>query len=207
MGTHGASGFREFFIGTNAFAVVKHAPCPVLTVPPNRKWESFSNILFPVRNTARAWRSMPSCARSSAATTPRYWYWGCPETSRPASKNWVDDNVRRLKSDLSYDGVIWRTQMLEPTDRAAAEVLETAARERRTSLPSPPAWITTSGTFSSGRTRSKSSTTPKYPCSASGPSPPNDARQAIQSIQADYGPAVSGIAYPRAGLVQSAQTL
>ncbi|MEP7142965.1 MAG: universal stress protein [Ferruginibacter sp.] len=54
MGTHGSSGFRETLIGLNAFNVVKNAACPVLTVPPEKKWESFKKILFPVRPTPSA---------------------------------------------------------------------------------------------------------------------------------------------------------
>lgn len=49
MGTHGISGIREFFIGSNAYSVVKHAPCPVLTVPPGKPVEGFKNIIFPIR--------------------------------------------------------------------------------------------------------------------------------------------------------------
>jgi len=49
MGTHGSLGYRESFIGLNAFNVVKRADCPVLTIPPQKKWNSFKKILFPVR--------------------------------------------------------------------------------------------------------------------------------------------------------------
>ncbi|MBL7862212.1 MAG: universal stress protein [Cyclobacteriaceae bacterium] len=49
MGTHGASGLREFFMGSNAYRVVKNAPCPVLTLPGNNQWLDFKKILFPVR--------------------------------------------------------------------------------------------------------------------------------------------------------------
>jgi nucleotide-binding universal stress UspA family protein len=49
MGTQGASGHRDFFIGSNAYNVVKNSVCPVLTIPPEKKWESFKKILFPVR--------------------------------------------------------------------------------------------------------------------------------------------------------------
>lgn len=49
MGAHGTTGYRESFIGINAFNVVKNASCPVLTVPSHKKWESFKKILFPVR--------------------------------------------------------------------------------------------------------------------------------------------------------------
>jgi len=52
MGTHGASGFREFFIGSNAYAVIKNTTIPVLTVPGNRQVKEFKKILFPMRATA-----------------------------------------------------------------------------------------------------------------------------------------------------------
>ncbi len=32
MGTHGASGFEEMVIGSNAYRVVVHAPCPIITI-------------------------------------------------------------------------------------------------------------------------------------------------------------------------------
>ncbi|HEX6846462.1 MAG TPA: universal stress protein [Chitinophagaceae bacterium] len=49
MGTHGTSGFREFFIGSTVQKVIKIAACPVLTIPPNKKWLNFKTILFPIR--------------------------------------------------------------------------------------------------------------------------------------------------------------
>lgn len=49
MGSHGASGYRDGFMGTNAYTVMKYAPCPVLTVPPQKKWNVFRRVLYPVR--------------------------------------------------------------------------------------------------------------------------------------------------------------
>ena len=51
MGTHGASGAREFFIGTNAHAVIKNTSIPVLTIPGKKKVKDFKRILFPLRTT------------------------------------------------------------------------------------------------------------------------------------------------------------
>ncbi len=31
-GTHGVTGFEEFWIGSNAYRIVTYAPCPVITV-------------------------------------------------------------------------------------------------------------------------------------------------------------------------------
>jgi nucleotide-binding universal stress UspA family protein len=49
MGSHGASGYRDGFIGNNTYNVIKHAACPVLSVPQKRKLNSFKKILFPIR--------------------------------------------------------------------------------------------------------------------------------------------------------------
>lgn len=49
MGSHGASGYRDGFIGNNTYNVIKHAVCPVLSVPQKRKLSSFKKILFPIR--------------------------------------------------------------------------------------------------------------------------------------------------------------
>ena len=49
MGTYGASGPRQGFVGTNTYNVFKHAHCAVLAVPGSRKWTQFRRILFPVR--------------------------------------------------------------------------------------------------------------------------------------------------------------
>jgi nucleotide-binding universal stress UspA family protein len=46
MGTHGSSGLREFFIGSNAEKVVRKAPCPVLTVKHEISLEETRKIIF-----------------------------------------------------------------------------------------------------------------------------------------------------------------
>ena len=49
MGSHGASGIREFFIGSTAQKVIKISSCPVLTIPSSQKWSNFKKVLFPIR--------------------------------------------------------------------------------------------------------------------------------------------------------------
>jgi nucleotide-binding universal stress UspA family protein len=51
MGTHGTSGFVEFFIGSNAYKVVTSSDCPVITVQTHATKVSFSNILLPIDNS------------------------------------------------------------------------------------------------------------------------------------------------------------
>jgi len=51
MGTHGASGFQEHIIGSNAYKVVSSAPCPVMTVQTHAKKLGFHNIVLPIDNS------------------------------------------------------------------------------------------------------------------------------------------------------------
>lgn len=50
MGTHGASGWNEFFLGSNAMSTIKECSCPVLTIPPSFKKRTFDSVLYPIRN-------------------------------------------------------------------------------------------------------------------------------------------------------------
>jgi len=51
MGTHGVSGLKEFFMGSNSFRVVMDAACPVLTIRPTVKKTGFSKIAIPIDNS------------------------------------------------------------------------------------------------------------------------------------------------------------
>ncbi|MBD80808.1 MAG: hypothetical protein CL840_17970 [Crocinitomicaceae bacterium] len=46
MGTTGASGLKEFFVGSNAASVILDVNLPTLTVPFNAKFEGISKIVF-----------------------------------------------------------------------------------------------------------------------------------------------------------------
>lgn len=46
MGTHGASGVKEFIIGSNAEKVVRHATCPVLTIKNAIKKDDIKSVVF-----------------------------------------------------------------------------------------------------------------------------------------------------------------
>ncbi len=48
MGTHGVTGIKEFFIGSNAYRVVSESPCPVIVVQSHAKEIGFKNIVLPI---------------------------------------------------------------------------------------------------------------------------------------------------------------
>ena len=59
-GTHGASGFEEFWIGSNAFKIVTYATCPVITV--RHDWpvkKNLDKILLPIDGSAETIQKLP----------------------------------------------------------------------------------------------------------------------------------------------------
>jgi nucleotide-binding universal stress UspA family protein len=52
MGTHGVSGFEEFFSGSNSFRVVTESPCPVISVQTHSQKIGFHEKLLPIDNSA-----------------------------------------------------------------------------------------------------------------------------------------------------------
>ena len=48
MGTHGISGFEEFWLGSNAYRVVCKAPCPVMTIRYGFRKKKITKIVLPI---------------------------------------------------------------------------------------------------------------------------------------------------------------
>jgi nucleotide-binding universal stress UspA family protein len=51
MGTHGAKGFEEYFIGSNAHKTVSITSCPVITIQTHAQKIGFENIVLPIDNS------------------------------------------------------------------------------------------------------------------------------------------------------------
>lgn len=126
MGSHGASGFREFFIGTTAYDVVRHAPCPVLTVPPGREWTSFSKVIFPVRNVTQPLEKYAFLRKIIRGNRSEMIVVGVPDSDTANATNLVEENIRQLQSELKDDQVTCQFEMLEPGGNAAGNVLRKA---------------------------------------------------------------------------------
>lgn len=62
MGTHGISGFEEYWAGSNAYKVVSNAPCPVLTVRNGFPCKAISKIVAPIDISKESRLKMASVA-------------------------------------------------------------------------------------------------------------------------------------------------
>lgn len=62
-GTNGVSGFKERWEGSNAFRIVSHAICPVVTIKYNFVPQSLRRIVVPIDNTDRTRLKIPIVAK------------------------------------------------------------------------------------------------------------------------------------------------
>ncbi len=207
MGTHGATGFREFFIGTNAYAVVKHAPCPVLTIPPGKKWLTFAKILFPVRDTKAALEKYSFLRRIIRHNKATLHVLGIPDSGKSDAVDWVAKKIEELKTELEDDAVVFQTEILKPTARAAADVLA-RAKEQETDLIAITANLDQDiRDFFIGPYSQQIVNHASVPVLSIRPTPlPSDAQKVVQSMREEYGPLMPGLTlqYPRLAIhVQS----
>ena len=62
-GTHGTSGFDEFWMGSNAYKIVAHAECPVITLRSDEDYSKpINNILVPLDSTRETRQKVPFAA-------------------------------------------------------------------------------------------------------------------------------------------------
>jgi len=59
MGTHGVTGFQEFWMGSNAYKVVTQAHCPVLTMKEEVNPTEFKKIILPIDTSFESRQKVP----------------------------------------------------------------------------------------------------------------------------------------------------
>jgi nucleotide-binding universal stress UspA family protein len=108
IGSHGASGFREGFMGSNAYGVIKYASCPVLTIPPVKKYTGFKRVLFPIRPVSGAlMRYGIACNFLSMHATMQVLGLSYLKLERETSV--LDKIVEEIKEQLEEDKIIANT--------------------------------------------------------------------------------------------------
>jgi len=101
MGTHGASGFEEYFLGTNAHRVVNLAPCPVLTVQKFAKKVGFKNIVMPVDNDLHSRQKVNNVIELATTYKSTVHILGLLETDDEA----IDEKKFEIKLDSVEDAI------------------------------------------------------------------------------------------------------
>lgn len=86
MGTHGASGIEEYWIGSNAYRVVKYSSCPVITIRYGYTNKSLKKIVLPIDITIYARARIPFIADFALQVGAEIHVLAVHETDKPEIK-------------------------------------------------------------------------------------------------------------------------
>jgi len=116
MGTHGISGQREFFMGSEAYRVVKNASCPVLTIPGNWDKTNFEKVLFPVRllpgMLTKYYYSSPIIEKNNS----ELFLLGLSEPDYISDIKKISVLMDKIKTQLHNDNVVFQTAICQSKD-------------------------------------------------------------------------------------------
>jgi nucleotide-binding universal stress UspA family protein len=119
MGTHGVSGIREFFIGSETFRVVKNATCPVLTIPGNWKKTDFGKVLFPVRINPGTFDTYFYARPIIERNNSELFVVGLYEREKYIDNGEISISIEKLKVQLKNDNVLFSSGITESKDLPA----------------------------------------------------------------------------------------
>jgi len=106
VGTHGSSGFEEYWIGTNAFRIVSSLSVPVITVKYSYEIQrGYRKILLPVIHTAQTLQKIIFTADLARATGADINILALNTSGLKSVQRLVDSNVAKAEKYLDEKGV------------------------------------------------------------------------------------------------------
>ncbi|PID93954.1 MAG: hypothetical protein CSA95_05685 [Bacteroidetes bacterium] len=106
VGTHGASGFEEFWIGSNAQKIVSMSPCPIFTIRDSRAIHNdLEQIIFPVDSSLETRQKAPFAAEIARAFKAKVYILKLYTTNVEAVRLTVDAYALQAKKYFDDEGV------------------------------------------------------------------------------------------------------
>ena len=104
-GTNGVSGFKERWEGSNAFRIVSHATCPVITIKYNFVPQSPRRIVVPIDNTARTRLKIPIVAKIAKCFDAEMMLIDIRNDNKPSTQKKMEDAMKAVTVYLDRHNV------------------------------------------------------------------------------------------------------
>jgi nucleotide-binding universal stress UspA family protein len=125
LGTHGTSGKRKFFIGSDAYRIIKLAPCPVLTIPDQWDKTYFKKVLFPIRIIPGALDKYFYARPIIEKNNSELFLLGLTDMRDPVNSKEIIMLINNLKRKLHNDKIKFQTAYCQ-SENFPSEVIKTA---------------------------------------------------------------------------------
>ena len=120
MGTHGTSGFDEFFIGSNAQRVVTLSEIPVLTMQKKSSKIGFKNILVPIDNALHSREKVNLAMIFADLFGAKIHLIGLPDSSEKQELNKFKIKLESVEKIISSDKLPYKTTIVQGENLAQA---------------------------------------------------------------------------------------
>ncbi len=121
MGTHGASGFEDKYIGSNAYRLVSASPVPVLAIRPERVWRGINKIVLPIGNRKTSRQKVPAIVGLASLFDAKIYVVGVKEKGYSLMNSRVSVFVRQTTKFIEKNTELRvESKVLTEGDRATA---------------------------------------------------------------------------------------
>ncbi|MCK4570122.1 MAG: universal stress protein, partial [Bacteroidales bacterium] len=108
-GTHGVTGYEEYWIGSNAYRIVTHAPCPVITLRQDFKFgREVKKILLPIDSTAQSGSKVFATAEIASAFGSEIQILAVHTSRLGSLKKQVDRHLKTVAEHLEQKGISYQ---------------------------------------------------------------------------------------------------
>jgi nucleotide-binding universal stress UspA family protein len=104
-GTHGVSGFEEFWIGSNAYRIVTHAPCPVITLRHDVKSGNIKSIVLPIDSSPETRQKVPFTAELASLYGSKVYILSLYSTGLKSVQKRVDNYAQQVKKYFEENNI------------------------------------------------------------------------------------------------------
>lgn len=126
VGTHGSSGFEEYWIGTNAFRIVSSMPSPVITVKYSYDIKrGYRKILLPIYHTPYTLQKLFFTADLARITGADINILALNSSGLKSVQRMVDSNVAKVEKHLNEKGVNYSVDSIN-TKNLASDIIQHA---------------------------------------------------------------------------------
>ncbi|MDZ7777223.1 MAG: universal stress protein [Bacteroidales bacterium] len=123
VGTHGITGFEEYWIGSNANRVVIYAHCPVITVRYDYPiTDCFSRFLVPIDSTRETVQKLPHAVHLAGICKAEIWILGVYTTSLQSMNKKVDKLVADAEQYVKNHSLNYNKDCIK-SDNIARDVI------------------------------------------------------------------------------------
>jgi nucleotide-binding universal stress UspA family protein len=120
--THGASGFEEFFIGSNAFKIVTASDCPVITIRHGVVARDIKTIVLPIDSSNETRQKLPITAQIASVFEAEVLVLGLTTTTSEDVDIKVSAYCKQVCEYLKDHGIKHQLNRLNVTDITGATI-------------------------------------------------------------------------------------